>query len=222
MPAGLRPRIIPIAPCGGSGATTIVAGAAFFALPIAFGTPARRTPSRSRVLLRVAPFGFSAVAIARQSCTAISSTGTAFPCPPGSTRRAQRALHPPSGTTRSSDFCWAIGHRPFVLGPTGQLAGTQQISLGETLRFRHDRVATTPPGTTGTGLRCYGPAHPAGERLTALHSRSRPQRTYGLLQTRPHGSSAAQTAALEPPGQFRAAPLPHRCWIPPVRAPGQD
>ena len=25
-----------------------------------------------------------------------------------------------------------------------------------------------------------------------------------------------------PPGQFRAAPLPLQCWIPPVRAPGQD
>ena len=25
-----------------------------------------------------------------------------------------------------------------------------------------------------------------------------------------------------PPGQFRAAPLPLQCWIPPIRAPGQD
>jgi hypothetical protein len=60
------------------------------------------------------------------------------------------------------------------------------------------------------------------ERLTALHSRSPPPRIYGFFQTRPHGSSAAPTAALEPPGDLRAAPLPHRCWVPPVRAPVQD
>ena len=63
---------------------------------------------------------------------------------------------------------------------------------------------------------------PTEERLTALHFRSPPRHTYGLFQTRPHGSSAAQPAALEPPGQFRAAPLPLQCWIPPVRAPRQD
>jgi hypothetical protein len=62
--------------------SSIVAGAAFPALPIAFGAPARMAPSRSRVFLRVAPCGFSAVAIGRLSCTAVSSTGIAFPCPP--------------------------------------------------------------------------------------------------------------------------------------------
>ena len=61
---------------------SIVAGAALSALPIAFGAPARMTPSRSRVFVRVAPFGFSAVAIAKLSCTVVSSTGIAFPCPP--------------------------------------------------------------------------------------------------------------------------------------------
>ena len=39
-------------------------------------------------------------------------------------------------------------------------------------------------------------------------SRKPPQRI-----TKPHWG---------PPGQFRAAPLPLRCWIPPIRAPGQD
>jgi hypothetical protein len=39
-------------------------------------------------------------------------------------------------------------------------------------------------------------------------SRKPPQRI-----TKPHWG---------PPGQFRAAPLPLQCWIPPVRAPGQD
>lgn len=59
-------------------------------------------------------------------------------------------------------------------------------------------------------------------RLTALHSRSPPPRTYGFFQTRPHGSPPAQPAASKPPGELRAAPLPHQCWVPPVRAPGQD
>src|SRR5450755_1225268 len=104
------------------------------------------------------------------------------------------------------------------------LAGTQQISLGETLRFRRDHVATTPSDpATGIGHRRRRPARPSEERLTALHFRSPPRRIYGLLQTRPHGNPAAHDqAALGSPGQFRPAPLPLRCWIPPIRTPGQD
>jgi hypothetical protein len=66
--------------------------------------------------------------------------------------------------------------------------GAQQISQGKSLRFRGDPVANTPAAPTGIGLRCHEPAHPASGRLTALHLRSRPPRTYGFLQTRPHGS----------------------------------
>jgi hypothetical protein len=51
----------------------------------------------------------------------------------------------------------------------------------------------------------------------ALHSRLQPQRIYGLLQTRPDGSPPAQPAVGEPPGELRAAPLPLRRWVPPVR-----
>jgi hypothetical protein len=91
------------------------------------------------------------------------------------------------------------------------------------LRFRGDPVANTPAAPTGIGRRCHEPAHPADGRLTALHSRSRPPRTYGLFQTRPHGSPPTPNPSTSrPPGQFRAAPLPPRCWVPPVRAPGQD
>ena len=202
----------------------IVAGAAFPALAIAFGAPARMAPSRSRVFLRVAPFGFSAVAIGRLSCTAVSSTGIAFPCPP--------VLDPARSAGITPAFRYyailrlLLGHQPSSFRPPAyrQPAGTQQISLGETLRFRRDRVATTPSDpTTGIGHRRCEPARPSEERLTALHFRSPPRRIYGLLQTRPRGNPAARDqAALEPPGQFRAAPLPLRCWIPPVRAPGQD
>ena len=71
------------APVNRLATSSIVAGAAIPASTIAFGAPARIAPSRSRVLLRVAPFGFSAVAIGMLSCTAVSSTGIAFPCPPG-------------------------------------------------------------------------------------------------------------------------------------------
>ena len=91
------------------------------------------------------------------------------------------------------------------------------------LRFRCDHVANTLSVTTNRDRASpLLTGSPTEQRLTALHSRSPPQRTYGLLQTRPRGSFAAQPAALKPPGQFRAAPLPHRCRVPSVRAPGQD
>ena len=147
-----------------------------------------------------------------------------LPLPAHARGRTQRALHPPSSLVLRGPPTSA-GPSTFVLSFSGlpaNLAGTQQISRGKTLRFRCDHVATTPPGPIGTGHRCRRPAHPPKGRLTALHSRSQPQRIYGFLQTRPHVSPPAQPAASRPPGQFRAAPLPLRCWIPPVRAPGQD
>ena len=118
---------------------------------------------------------------------------------------------------------------PTSAGPSAVVAaglprrGAQQIPQGKSLRFRGDPVANTPAAPTGIGLRCHTPAHPANGRLTALHLRSRPPRTYGFLQTRPLGSPPTPNDnARRPPGHFRAAPLPHRCWVPPVRAPGQD
>src|ERR1035437_9800900 len=108
------------APVNRYATSSIVADAAVFALTIAFGTPARTAPSRSRVALRVAPFGFSAVAIGSPSCNAVCSTGTAFPCPPELAPACSAGVTPPSSSTRSSDFCWAISLRPLVLRPTGQ------------------------------------------------------------------------------------------------------
>jgi hypothetical protein len=58
---------------------------------------------------------------------------------------------------------------------------------------------------------------PSQGTLTALHSRSEPQRIYGFVQTRPHGTPPAhrfEPAAGEPPGELRAAPLPPRCRVP--------
>jgi hypothetical protein len=48
--------------------------------------------------------------------------------------------------------------------------------------------------------------------------------TFGSCSDRASPDEAAHNqAALGSPGQFQAAPLlPLRCWIPPVRAPGQD
>jgi hypothetical protein len=102
-------------------------------------------------------------------------------------------------------------------------AGIQQISRGETLRFRRDRVATTPSASTGTGHRRCGTARPPkapyGASLsfaTTTHLwplSDPPSRKPPQCMTKPHWG---------PPGQFRAAPLPLQCWIPPVRAPGQD
>ena len=99
--------------------------------------------------------------------------------------------------------------------------GTQQTSRG---------IAQTSPRSRGQSAlgtdtnRASLPraSSPPEERLMALHSRSQPQRIYGFLQTRPHGSPPAQPAVGEPPGELRAAPLPSRRWVPPVRAPGQD
>ena len=116
-----------------------------------------------------------------------------------STRHAQRAL-PRLPVIR--DPPTSAGPSAFVLSFSGlpaNNAGPQQTSWGKTLRFRRDHVANTPPGPTGTGHRCWRPAHPPKGRLTALHSRSQPRHTYGFLQTRPHGSPAAQTAAWDRP-----------------------
>ena len=179
-----------------SATSSIVAGAAVPALSIAFGAPARISPSRSRGLLRVAPFGFSAVAIGRQSCTAVSSTGTAFPCEPGLDPERSTGVTPPSGTTRSSDFCWAIessSSRSPTYRPNP--AGTQQISQGETLRFRRDRVATTPSASTGTGHCRCGTARPPRNALRhftfvrhhhAPMASSRPALTATPQRNQPH------------------------------------
>ncbi len=178
--------------------SSIVADAAVPALSIAFGAPARIAPSRSRVLLRVAPFGFSAVAIGRPSCTAVSSTGTAFPCPPGLDPARSAGITPPSGTTQILGLL--LGHRPSSFRSPAyrqHIAGTQQISWGEMLRFRRDHVANTPSVmATGIGHRRRWPARPPGTPYgaslsfaTTTHlwplpdppSRKPPQRT-----TKPH------------------------------------
>jgi beta-1,4-mannosyl-glycoprotein beta-1,4-N-acetylglucosaminyltransferase len=161
-----------------SATSSIVADAALPTLSIALGAPARISPSRSRVLLPVAPLRFSAVAIGRQSCTAASTTGTAFPCPPGPDPTRSTGITPPSGTTRSSDFCWAIessSSRSPTYRPSP--AGTQQISQGETLRFRRDRVATTPSTSTGIGtspLRDGSPTKDALRHFTLVRHHDTP------------------------------------------------
>ena len=107
----------------------------------------------------------------------------------------------------------SAGPSAVVLSSSGQpapRAGTQQISWGKTLRFRRDHVANTPPGTRQEqGIAATGQLTPPRARLTALHSRSPPRRTYGFFQTRPRGSPPPlNTADNEPPGELRAAPLP--------------
>src|SRR5450755_1685408 len=149
-----------------SATSSIVADAAVPVLSIAFGAPARISPSRSRDLLRVAPCGFSAVAISRLSCTAVSSTGTAFPCPP--------ELDPARSTGITPAFRYysvlglLLGHQSSSSrSPTYQPnpAGTQQISWGETLRLCRDRVATTPSVSIGIGHRRCETARPPRNAL---------------------------------------------------------
>src|SRR5450755_2091000 len=90
----------------------------------------------------VAPFGFSAVAIGRLSCTAVSSTGIAFPCSPGLDPTRSAGITP--AFRYYAILRLLLGHQPSSSSSfdlPANLAGTQQISLGETLRFRRDRVA---------------------------------------------------------------------------------
>jgi hypothetical protein len=117
----------------------------------------------------------------------------------------------------------SAGPSAFVLSFSGlPNLRTQQISRGETLRFRRDRVATTPSARQVQGIAAAGQlAQPrnALRRFTLVrdHSASIASFRPALTEARP-----AKPTASRPPGQFRAAPLPLRCWIPPVRAPGQD
>ena len=158
------------------------------------------------------------------SCTAVSSTGTAFPCPPVLDPARSTGITPPSGTTRSSDFCWAIepsSSRSPTYRPSR--AGTQQISLGETLRYRRDGVATTPSGNDrnrASPLRDGSPTESALRRFTLVRHHDTPMASFRPALT--EAPAAHNQPHWGPPGQFRAAPLPLQCWIPPVRAPGQD
>src|SRR5205823_6792293 len=83
----------------------------------------------------------------------------------GSTRRAQRALPRlpvllgPRTSAGPSAVVLSFSDLP------ANIAGTQQISWGETLRFRRDRVATTPSAMTGTGHRRCEPARPPRNAL---------------------------------------------------------
>ena len=203
--------------------SSIVAGTPVRSLTIAFGALAPvLPPDRSGDRLPEPPPGASAVAIGNRSCDTASSTGTAFPSHRRSNPWAGRALprrpvlHGPPTSAGPSTVVLSFSGLPATP------AGTQQISRGKALRFRGDHVATTPLAPTGIGHRCRRPARPPKDAFTALHFRSPPPRIYGFFQTRPHGSPPTQPAADEPPGELRAAPLPHRCWVPPVRAPGQD
>src|SRR5450631_2753579 len=60
-------------------------------------------------------------------------------------------------------------------------AGTQQISWGETLRFRRDRAATTPPGSIGIGHRRCETARPprnALRRFTFVRDHDAPMASF--------------------------------------------
>src|ERR1035438_5222277 len=92
--------------------------------------------------------------------------------------------------------------RPLVLRPTSQktLAGTQQISWGETLRFRRDGVATTPSGSTGIGHRRRWPARPprnALRRFTFVRDHDAPMASFSPALTEApaaHNQAALGTA----------------------------
>jgi len=117
-------------------------------------------------------------------------------------RRALPRLPVPRGPPTSAG--------PSALRPTEPL-GTQQTSRGKTLRLRHDHVANTTSGTDRNRASLPRASSPAEDRLTALHSRSQPQRTYGFFQTRPHGHPPA--AVPRPPASHPVNSGPRPCLI---------
>ena len=73
-----------------------------------------------------------------------------------------------------------------------------------------------------SGIAAARPARPprnALRRFTFVRHHDAPMASFRPALTE---APQRQPAALGPPGQFRAAPLPLQCWVPPVRVPGQD
>jgi hypothetical protein len=78
-----------------------------------------------------------------------------------------------------------------------------------------------PPIPTGTGHRCREPARPPKDALRRF-TLVRNHNASTASSRPPPRKPASQTSRQQAARSFRAAPLPHRCWIPPVRAPSQD
>jgi hypothetical protein len=163
--------------------------------------------------------GFSAATKFSLCCRSSSLTGTAFPPPDLREFRVWLRFPGAFGTMRSSDSCWVIGFRLCILRPTAFAEPSSSrwvmpkdfATTSSPLRTWYQRIL----GFVAGGRL----AHHA--RLTALRFHSKQSRTYGFFRTPPHGSPQILTN----PGStchFRPAPLPHRCRIPFVRAPGQD
>ena len=129
--------------------------------------------------------GWSAVAKGSPSCSAPSSTVTAFPPP---FARVRTAFRRPSGTTRSSDFCRVIVLRPCVLRSTaraepGRSPRVNSNDLNSISAPLHPRLRWI------LGFVARGRLTHRG-CLTALHFRSKRRSTYDFYRTSPRGSAA--------------------------------
>ena len=145
---------------------SIVAGAAVSTLPIAFGAPARMAPSRSRVFPAGGPLRVFCCRDRQAELHRRFFDRDRLPLPTGTRPGALSGHYTRLPVVR--DPPTSAGPSAVVLsffGLPAHLAGTQQISWGETLRFRRDRVATTPSGSTGIGHRRCEPARPPRNAL---------------------------------------------------------
>ena len=169
--------------------SSIVAGPACLALLFGFDAVRGFRPDRSLRSSRPTPRstrGFSVVPKFSSSCRSSPLTGIAFPPPWCSSPRVWVEFPRPSGTVRSSDFCWVIGFRLSVLRPTVAATGP---SRPHWVRPGDFVIVSSPirPGTNGnwaTGAVRHL-ARPI--RLTALRFRSKRSRTYGFHRTVPRG-----------------------------------
>ncbi len=128
-------------------------------------------------------------------------TGTAFPPPGRSIPWVGTGFRRPSGTTRFSDFCWAIGPRP-QRSRAYRSRGAQQTSLGKVRRRRAHPVATTPAAPADIGLRRREPTHP-------------PRMPYGA--SLPFGTVAHLRLPPDAPSRVPSRPVPGGSLAPVLR-----
>jgi len=190
-------------------------------LELRVATLCGRVLDRSRTLPLSDPRSerrFSAVPKFSTSCWSSPLTGTAFPPPRRTIPRVWTGFPRPSGTMQSSDFCWAISLRPFVLLLTA-FAGP---SRPHWVRPRDFVTIPSPIRPRTDGNRAFDAAShltPATSRLTALRFRSKRSLTYCFHQTSPHGRrSSPECRSLGWP-VLRPTLLLLRFRVPSVRAP---
>jgi hypothetical protein len=183
------------------GTSSIVTGTAVPALSTASGTPARIAPSRSRVLLRVAPLGFSAVAIGRPRGPhgqfldrALASAVLDSPC-----QGSRTGLTPPISTSVPSTPATALALRA---RPSRRHSGSDPPSPDQALSNQHINHRELGP----LQAVAVGPSEAVAlsEQHDAGSCPSRDGRSGALIASLPQragGARASGRASADGPGQ---------------------